>query len=168
MDILIGNICSVLATVADSLSSTQKTPKRILLLQTLSQVIYFISGIVLKGYSAAVQSAVSVFRYLLAIGKNVPKWLEWIFILLGVVLGFWFNNRGVFGWLPIIGTLQYSILMSYIKESGTALKLSFMVMVLMYTTFNFAILNVVGGISNLVVVATTVAALIREKKAKKA
>ena len=35
--------------------------------------------------------------------------MEWALIAAGVVLGVVFNNRGLAGWLPIVGNLEYSL-----------------------------------------------------------
>ena len=75
MDILIGNVCSLLAMITDSISSTQKTTKRVLLWQNVGQVIYCVGAIFLRGYSAAVQNAVSLFRNLTAMHGRPPKWV---------------------------------------------------------------------------------------------
>jgi len=47
MDIIIGNICSLLAMGTDSLSSTRKNARDVLLVQCLSQLIYGIGSVIL-------------------------------------------------------------------------------------------------------------------------
>ena len=84
LEIVVGNLCSLLAMVTDSISSAQKTAKRVLWVQTLSQLIYFIGTVVLKGYSGAAQNAVSIVRNLVAIKGVGNKVTEWILVLLGV------------------------------------------------------------------------------------
>ena len=98
IDIVIGNACSLCAMITDSISSTRKTPKGVLWAQNLSQVFYFIGGIVLKGYSSAVQNAVSFLRNVLAIANVQSKWVQWLMVALGVGLGVYFNNLGLVGW----------------------------------------------------------------------
>ena len=46
MDIIIGNICSLLAMATDSISSTRKTARGVLLVQCLSQIIYCAGAII--------------------------------------------------------------------------------------------------------------------------
>ena len=76
ISVILGNGCSLLAMVTDSISSTRKTAKGVLLVQSLSQLIYCIGTILLKGYSGAVQNAVSILRNLVAIRKIESKVLE--------------------------------------------------------------------------------------------
>lgn len=164
IDILIGNLCSVLAMIADCLGSSRKKAKEVLWLQSLGQLIYCIGAIVLKGYSAAVQNAVSIARNIAATRKNNPKALEWLLIVLAVGLGIAFNNRGVWGWLPIIANLEYSIAVFKFKDNERALKIAFSVCVLLFAGFNVVLLNFVGLVSNLVVFVTTISYVLKSDK----
>ena len=162
--IVIGNICSVLAMGTDSISSTQKTATRVLWVQTLSQLIYFIGTLVLKGYSGAVQNAISLVRNLVAIKKIESKILEWTFVALGVVLGLIFNNLGWMGLLPIVANLLYTLAVFRFKENEIALKTAFLISVLLFAFFNLAIFNFVGFCTNLFVALTTIIFLLKKKK----
>ena len=163
ISIVVGNACSLLAMVTDSISSTRKTAKGVLLVQSLSQLIYCTSTIVLKGYSGAVQNAVSIVRNFVAIKKIESKFLEWFLVLLGVVLGICFNNLGLIGYLPVVANLQYTLAVFKFKDNDRALKISFVICVGMFAIFNIAILNFVGVCSNLVVMATTLVFLLKRK-----
>ena len=160
--IIIGNICFLLAMLADSFSSSRKTAKGVLISQSVGQAIYCAGSIFLKGYSASVQNAVSVVRNMAALGKKQRKWVEYALIVLGVVLGIYFNNRGIAGWLPVIANLEYSIAVFRFKDNERALKISFVICVVMFAVFNVVIMNIVGLIVNCVVVATTVAFLCKK------
>lgn len=167
LSIVIGNVLSLFATISDSFSSTRKTFKSILLIQTASQVFYIASGIVLKGYSAAVQNSVNIFRNLFAIRGKRSKFMEWFFILIAIVLGIYFNNRGFVGLLPVIANFVYSIAVFRFQNNGLALKASFLFTVLLFTIFNLVILNFVGFASNCILLATTLISLIRDYKKEK-
>ena len=163
-NILIGNLCSVLAMIADCLGSSRKKAKEVLWLQTLGQLIYCIGAIILKGYSAAVQNAVSIARNIAATRKSNPKALEWLLVALAVGLGIVFNNRGIWGWLPIIANLEYSIAVFRFKDNERALKIAFAVCIVLFAGFNVILLNFVGLASNLVVFVTTVSCVIKGDK----
>ena len=162
--LIIGNLCSLLAMGTDSISSTRKTTKGVLLVQCISQLIYCTGTLVLKGYSGAVQNAVSILRNLVAIRKVESKFVEWFLVILGVVLGLVFNNLGVMGLLPVIANLQYTLAIFRFQDNERALKISFLIAVGMFAIFNIAIYNIVGVISNLVVLFTTAAVLFKTKK----
>ena len=160
---IIGNLCSLLAMGTDAISSTRKTPKAMLWMQTLSQVIYFIGTVVLGGYSGAVQNAVSILRNLVAIRKISNQVLEWTLVGLGVVFGLVFNNLGLAGLLPVIANLQYTLAVFKFKDNERALKISFAVCIGMFAAFNLAIYNFVGVASNLVVLGTTLVMLFKKR-----
>ena len=166
VNIVVGNVCSLLAMGTDTISSTQKTANRVLWVQTLSQLIYFIGTIVLKGYSGAVQNAVSIFRNLAAIKKINSKIVEWSFVVLGVALGLFFNNLGWVGLLPVVANLQYTLSVFRFKDNERALKIAFLISVVMFSIFNLALLNFVGFCTNLAVAVATAINLLKRTKAE--
>ena len=161
MSIIVGNFCSLLALISDSISSSRKTARGVLLVQCVGQFFYCASSIILKGYSAAVQNAVSILRNLLASSKINSKVLEWLMIAIAVILGIIFNNLGFMGLLPIIANLEYSLAVFKFKNDEKKLKIAFLICILMYAIFNIIILNFVGVISNIVVAVITLMFLIK-------
>ena len=163
-DVLIGNLCSIGAMITDSFSGTRKKRSEILGIQILSQIFYGAATIALKGYSSTMQNIVAILRNLAAMKDIKNRAIEWFLILLGVVLGVAFNNRGLLGLLPVVANLEYSIAMFYFKDSERNLKLAFIVNVLMYCVSSAVIYNFVGAVSNIVVAITTAVSLMKESK----
>ena len=168
MELIIGNLCSIAAMITDSISSAQKTTQGVLGVQCISQAIYGLSSFLLKGYSAVVQSAVSIVRNLLAMQKKQFKWMEYVLIAAGVVLGLYFNNRGLFGWLPVLANFEYSVAIFKFKDNEHALKIAFAFNIIMFMIFNAIILNIVGVCTAAVVLVSTVSAIFAENKKRKA
>ena len=166
ISVILGNGCSLLAMVTDSISSTQKTAKGVLLMQSLSQLIYCIGTILLKGYSGAVQNVVSILRNFVAIRKISSPLIEWILVALGVALGLLFNNLGLIGYLPVVANLQYTLAVFKFKDNERALKISFALCIGLFAIFNCAIFNFVGAASNLVVLGTTLVMLFKQRAGK--
>lgn len=162
--IIIGNLCSLLAMITDSVSGTRKKHSEIMAVQIVSQFFYGASSVALKGYSGTAQNVVAVFRNYAAIKNIKNKALEWILILAGVVLGILFNNRGLLGWLPIIANFEYSVSVFKLKDNETALKIAFIINMLMYIVFNGVIMNYVGALACVVIAGTTIISLIKESK----
>ena len=159
--IIIGNLFSLCAMISDSISGTRKKHSEIMAVQIVSQFFYGASSIVLKGYSSTVQNVVAVLRNLAAMKNVKSKVLEWGLILAGVVLGVVFNNRGLLGWLPIVANLEYSIAVFKWKENEKALKLAFIVNMVMYAVFSLVIMNYVGTLSRTVIAVTTAISLLK-------
>jgi len=109
VNIMLGNICSILAMGTDAISSSRKTINGMLWVQNISQLIYGISSLFLKGYSATVQNVVCIIRNLAVIKGVKSKVAEWTLLTLAVVIGLYVNNLGIMGLLPIIANLQYTL-----------------------------------------------------------
>ena len=167
IDLILGNLFSVLAMITDSISSSRKTAKGVLMVQTVSQFFYAVGTVILKGYSGAVQNAVSVFRNLEAMREKPNKIMKWVWVALGVILGICFNNLGAIGWLPVIGNLIYSLAVFYFKNNERALKIVFACIVVTFGIFNFVIRNYVGVGANIFIFVSTIIFLIRDKKTEK-
>lgn len=165
-EVIVGNVCSLCAMVTDSISGTRKKHSQIMGVQIISQLFYGAGSIILKGYSSTAQNLVAIFRNLAAMKNVKNKVLEWILILLGVVLGILFNNRGLLGWLPIVANLEYSIAVFRFKDQEKNLKLAFILNMFMYSIFSFAIMNYVGASANIFVAVTTAISLFRERTKK--
>jgi len=165
MRIIIGNICSLLAMLANAFSSTRKTPKGMLHIQNLGQAIYFAGAMALRGYSAGVQNVIGILRNVMAIREWKSKILEWILVTAGVVLGVVFNNRGFVGLLPVVANLEYTLAIFRFSTNERVLKLAFLISSVCYIIFNFAINNYVGAVMDTVVLTTTAISLLRTKQA---
>ena len=166
MNIILGNVCSLLAMVTDSVSSTRKTAKGVLLVQCLSQLFYGVGTILLKGYSSTAQNLVSILRNIVAIRKIESRAVEWALVFLGVALGIGFNNLGLIGYLPVVANLQYTLAVFKFKDNERALKISFALCISLFAIFNCAIFNFVGAASNLVVLGTTLVMLFKQRTGK--
>ena len=162
--LIVGNACSLLAMVTDSISNTRKTTRGVLAVQSVSQVIYGVGTAVLGGYSGTVQNAMSVVRNLLVIKGVNSKVVRAILAITGVALGIYFNNLGLVGWLPIIANLEYTLAVFYFRNNERALKISFMVAVTLFGIFNGFIYNFVGVGTNAFVLITGIIALTRKPK----
>ena len=165
-EVIVGNVCSLCAMVTDSISGTRRKHSQILAVQMLSQVFYGAGSIILRGYSSTVQNAVAILRNLAAMKNVRNRIVEWTLILLGVVLGVAFNNRGWIGWLPIVANLEYSIAVFRFTDNERGLKLAFLINMLMYSAFSVVIMNYIGAIANIVVAVTTAISLLREAPVK--
>ncbi len=163
-EIIIGNICSICAMITDSISGTRKKHSEIMGIQILSQMFYGVGSIILKGYSGTAQNLVAILRNLASMKNVKSKVIEWTLVILGVVLGIWFNNRGLWGWLPIVANLEYSVAVFKFKNNEKVLKICFIINMLMFSVFSIIIQNYVGIVSNLVVAVTTAMSLIKGKK----
>lgn len=163
-NVIVGNVCSLCAMTTDIVSSSRKTGKGVIIMQTFSQVFYAVGTLFLGGYSAVVQNGISILRNITAISKIKSRILEWIFIIAGVVIGIYFNNLGLIGFIPIVSNFGYSLCVFKFKHKERLLKIAFAITMFMYVFFNFAILNYVGAVSNLITFIVTMVFVIKNRK----
>ena len=80
------------------------------------------------------------------------------------MFGLYFNNRGIVGLLPVIANSEYSIAIFRFKDNERALKISFLVCIVLFSIFNAYIMNYVGVVTNGVVFVSTAAFLLKKDK----
>jgi len=164
ISLILGNLCSILALIADSVSASRKTARGVLAFQSIGQFCYGVGAVLLKGYTGAVQNLVSILRNFAAIRGNKNKLVEWGLIILGVGFSIWCNNLGLVGWLPILANLTYTLAVFRFQDDGRMLKMVSLVCIALFCIFNLSIQNYVGAISNIIVFSSTVFFLLRQKK----
>lgn len=162
--ILIGNALCFAGMTTDSISAARKTPRDMLIIQNISQVIYCVSAVLLGAYSAAVQNVVNILRNTIAIQNKQTRVVEGVLIAFGVVFGLIFNNLGLWGVVPVLASMQYSLTVLIFKQNAQALRLSFAANMICYTVFNAYIWNIGGVIANLVVLVSTSVCYLKERK----
>ena len=164
LNIIIGNALCFVGMATDSISASRKTPRAMLIMQSVGQVVYAVSSLFLGAYSAAVQNAVNITRNTIAIQNKQSRAIEWALIVFGLVFGLIFNNLEILGLVPVLASLQYSLTVLFLKHNAQALRISFAVAMLCYTVFNAFIWNIGGVIANVVVLVSTIASYLKERK----
>lgn len=86
-----------------------KDRKKIFHLQFLQCVLLAISSWFFVSYSGIVANAVAALRNLTVAQNKFTKKTAMIFLILSVILGLSFNNRGCIGLLPMIANVQFAV-----------------------------------------------------------
>ena len=87
-------------------------------------------------------------------------------IIIGNMLCLLLNNRGLLGGLPIIANFEYSVAVFRFRDNEKALKLAFIINMILFAVFGAVIKNYVGVLSCSFITVTTAVSLIREEKEK--
>lgn len=162
--IIIGNLVSLIAVFFAILNGTRKTKKEMIVCDIGSASFYTIADLILKGYSGVVQNAVGILRNLAALYLPDKKYISWFLVVAAVVLGIYFNNRGLIGLLPVASSCWYSICIIDKNASHQKMKVSLILNSTAFLIYSAVLLNLVGVISNLLVVSSTTFAIIKNKK----
>lgn len=164
INIILGNIASLLSCLLDSFSATRKNKKDMLKIQCLSVLVYTIANSFLKAYSAVVQNVCALVRNILATKGIENKTIEYIIIAASLFFGIYFNNLGLIGLLPVFANVEYSICMFVLKGNVKGLKLSFLICNICFIILNLYIKNYVGFVFTTVIVLSTTISLLKNKK----
>lgn len=112
MQIIIGNIIALIASIIMVYSGYLKEKKKILYIQTIQIGLSVLSNIVLGGITGAIINAISCVRNILCYKEKLNNTSKIILIALATILSLCFNNLGTIGLLPLISTITYIMLMN--------------------------------------------------------
>ncbi len=112
MQIIIGNIIALIASIIMVYSGYLKQKKKILYVQTIQIGLSVLSNIVLGGITGAIINAISCVRNILCYKEKLNNTSKIILIALATILSLCFNNLGIIGLLPLISTITYILLMN--------------------------------------------------------
>ena len=162
INIILGNITSLLSCLLDSYSATKKNKKDMLTVQCFSVVVYAISNTLLKAYSTVVQNVCALVRNVLAAKGIKNKVIEYLIIASALFFGIYFNNLGFIGLLPVFGNVEYSICLFLLKDNVKGIKLSFLICNICFIILNIYVKNYVGFFFTSITVITTVVELFKK------
>lgn len=140
LNIIIGNIVSLIAGVFIILSMWVNDEKKAYLYQFLNAFILIISSVFFFSWTGVTTMAIAATRNLMVYKDRLT--LRWtvFFIVLSVVLGLMVNTMGFVGLLPIIAIVQITLCNYYLKTIKS-IKTSFIVNSAIYIVYFLAILD---------------------------
>lgn len=112
MQIIIGNIVALIASIIMVYSGYLKKKNKILYTQTIQIGLSVLSNIILGGITGAIINAISCVRNILCYKEKLNNTSKIILIILATTLSLCFNNLGFIGLLPLISTITYILLMN--------------------------------------------------------
>lgn len=152
MEIYLGNLFSFIATIFLFLAISRKDNYMLIKLQGISHFFFAIGGIILKGYSGAIQDSVGFIRNLVIVYKLNNYIIKALLLFTSVIMGFLFNNLGILGVLPIIGTFQYTIIATLKNVSYFELQVSIIINSILMVVYSLIIFNFVNVGTNIIVI----------------
>ena len=112
IQIIIGNIIALIASVIMVYSGYIKEKKKIFYVQTVQIGLSVISNLVLGGITGAIINAISCIRNILCYKEKLNTIAKIILIVLAIGLSLAFNNIGLIGLLQVGSTVTYILLMN--------------------------------------------------------
>nr|WP_295000187.1 YgjV family protein [uncultured Methanobrevibacter sp.] len=140
LNIIIGNIISLIAGVFIILSMWVNDEKKAYFYQFLNAFILMISSVFFFSWTGVTTMAIAATRNLMVYNDRLT--LRWtvFFIVISVVIGLLVNTMGFVGLLPIIAIIQITLCNYYLKTIKS-IKTSFIVNSAIYIVYFLAILD---------------------------
>lgn len=140
LNIIIGNIISLIAGVFIILSMWVNDEKKAYLYQFLNAFILIISSVFFFSWTGVTTMVIAATRNMMVYKDRLT--LRWtvFFIVISVVLGLMVNTMGFVGLLPIIAIIQITLCNYYLKTIKS-IKTSFIVNSAIYIVYFLAILD---------------------------
>ncbi len=167
INIVIGNILSLVATCFTIANGTRKNKRDMLMCDMGSALSFTLCDWVLKGYSGVVQNLVGLTRDIVALFVKDGKVIGWILVACGVIFGVYFNNHGLIGLLPVVTCCYYSVCVLNPNASPKVLKIALILNSISFAIYSAVLWNVVGVCTNTVVIITTAIAVLKDKESQK-
>lgn len=165
IQIVIGNIIALIASVIMVLSGYVKEKKKILLVQTIQIGLSVVSNLVLGGYSGAIINAVNCVRNIICYKDKLGTKEKILLIVVSSVLTLLFNNLGWIGWLPLLSTVVYIMFMN-IKDV-TKFKALIIFTILEWLVYDFYIKAYTAAVFDFLTIVTSTIAIIQIIKKEK-
>ena len=143
-----------------------KEKNKILLFQLTANVIYAISYVIFKAYSAVFTNIISALRCLLysifeSKNKKIPIILPIIFILISLIIGFYLYEN-LLSLLPILISIIYII--SAYQKNQKVIKVCFIICGFIWFYFNFKVQAYICMVGNVFEIISGTHALSKLKK----
>lgn len=156
MSILIGNVLAVLAMAALFVSTKVKGKNKMIGIQSINLTLSFSSCIILKGYSGAIQNLVGIARNICIIKGVSNTFLNFIFIVVGLILGIVFNNRGILGILPVCSGFVFSVVVVSKKATDRGIRIATTFSTFCWAVYSLIIQNYANFLANVIVFLSSI------------
>lgn len=110
MQIVIGNIIALLASLLMVYSGLIRKKAKFIYIQTIQILLFVISNLVLGGITGAITNAFACIRNILFYKNKLKNREKIVLALITIVFSLLFNNLGIIGLLPLISTVVYTLL----------------------------------------------------------
>ena len=146
--LLIGNALCLIASLILISIGLIKTKKNILIAQCFQCLFFALGNFALGGYTGAISNTVTIIRnlYSFKFPFNLPAKI--VFIAFQLIFGYKVNTLGAIGFLPIIAGAVFTWFLD--TKSDKVMKIVVVSTTVLFTIYDFRILNISGFVFDLI------------------
>lgn len=163
--ILISNLVSFIAEIANTILPFLRTKRKMLLLQVVIQVLFIVAYASVKSYTLIALCILVALRNIYAAYVKPSILINIIFLIVGTAISYIVNTNGVPGILPIICYVTYTIAIISTNNEQT-IRYILLINTFLYAIFDFSIMMYVCAVFDIIHVVTTVLAIKNYNKVK--
>lgn len=162
MRLFLGNIVGLISSLIMIYSGSIKDKKRIVFVQGIQISVYSISCLILGGITGVVVSVINLFRNILCYKEKLGIKEKVLISVLSISISIYFNNLGLLGYCPLIGTITYLWFMD-IKD---VVKFKYLIIFTMSTwsIYNFIIKSYTTMVFNIITIIVSIISIIKIKR----
>ena len=149
-----------------AISVLKKSKKSLIGWQILDTSFFIASTFTLQSYSAVTTNIINLTRNIVVYNNKLTQFLTILFCCLIVVVGLYFNNRGIIGLCPIIASIQYTICF-YITKNEQQMRYALVLNLLMWFMHDIYIQAYPAAINSIALILWTTLQIVRYKGEEK-
>ncbi len=160
---IVAQVIGLLAIISYAISPHAKTKKRVLVFHLISSILYALQYFLLNAFSAMITNTVGavkcyVFYLYEKKGKEIPKSLFWIFMLIILALGILTYNN-IYSLIPILTSILslYAVWQNNLKVFRAIVIISS----ISWIAYNIIVGAYIGVIGNVFQLSSAIIAIIR-------
>lgn len=159
MEIIIGNIVALVASVVMVYSGIVNNRKKVIILQTIYTALFIVSDLLLDGFSGAIINTLSILRNILAYNDKLDTNSKIVISILAIITCIIYNNLGFVGLFPLISMILYLLFMNtkdIQKFKLLIIGTSFLwalydLRIKLYTSFAFDMATIIGALITFII-----------------
>ncbi len=160
MNIVIGNLVSLLAAVFTAMASWTRDTQKTYVYQTLQCSLLALANVFFTSWSGIAVLLLCAVRNILTAKGKLTLPVSLFFVGLLVLVGFFVNNLGAIGWIVTAATILYTI-GALIFHSERMIKINIFVNLLLWIIYDFLIHDFSSLSMDSVILIITLVAIIR-------
>ena len=162
MNLIIGNILVLISSLIMVSIGLIKNKKKILITQNIQIMIYTFSNVFLGGYTGIILNIVNIFRNYLCYKGQLKLQYKIIISIISISLSLLFNNLGIFGLLPLLGSTLYLWFMNVTNIIKFKQLIIFTIST--WLIYNIIIQSYTSVLFNIITIITNFLSIIKIKK----
>lgn len=165
MNILIGNIISLIAAVFLAVSCTVKTRNKVFIMQFMNCALLAVASYFFGSYAAITTLVLCCIRNIFILKDKFTKPVMAVIITLVFIFGFMANNRGIVGLMPVFATVEYTLCCHFIRDVKKT-RISVLFNESIWLIYSFLVRDYSTAMTDIAVITVDIFAIIKARCGK--